>query len=68
MKVLFLTLSRINSIEEQSIYQDLLRKFRDEGHDVNIITPIERRFKKNTYLINEGNVKILNVKSPNIEK
>ncbi len=68
MKVLFLTLSRINSIEEQSIYQDLLRKFRDEGHDVNIITPIERRFNKNTNLINEGNVAILNVKTPNIQK
>ena len=68
MKVLFLTLSRINSIEEQSIYQDLLRKFRDEGHDVNIITPIERRFNKNTHLINEGNVTILNVKTPNIQK
>jgi glycosyltransferase involved in cell wall biosynthesis len=68
MKVLFLTLSRINSIEEQSIYQDLLRKFRDEGHDVNIITPIERRFNKNTHLIKEGNVTILNVKTPNIQK
>ena len=68
MKILFLTLSRINSIEEQSIYQDLLRKFRDEGHDVNIITPIERRFKKNTHIINEGNVIILNVKTPNIQK
>ena len=68
MKVLFLTLSRINSIEEQSIYQDLLRKFRDEGHEVNIITPIERRFNKNTHLIKEGNVTILNVKTPNIQK
>jgi glycosyltransferase involved in cell wall biosynthesis len=68
MKILFLTLSRINSIEEQSIYQDLLRKFRDEGHDVNIITPIERRFKKHTHLIKEGNVTILNVKTPNIQK
>jgi glycosyltransferase involved in cell wall biosynthesis len=68
MKILFLTLSRINSIEEQSIYQDLLRKFRDEGHDVNIITSIERRYKKNTHLINEGNVTILNVKTPNIQK
>jgi len=68
MKILFLTISRINSIEEQSIYQDLLRKFRDEGHDVNIITPIERRFNKNTHIINEGNVTILNVKTPNIQK
>jgi len=68
MTILFLTISRINSIEEQSIYQDLLRKFRDEGHDVNIITPIERRFNKNTHIINEGNVTILNVKTPNIQK
>jgi glycosyltransferase involved in cell wall biosynthesis len=68
MKILFLTLSRINSIEEQSIYKDLLRKFRDEGHYISIVSPIERRYNKKTNLINENNVTILNVWTPNIQK
>lgn len=68
MKVLFLTLSKINSIAEQSIYQDLLRKFRDEGHYIYIVSPIERRYNKKTNLVNEDKVTILNVWTPNIQK
>jgi len=68
MKVLFLTLSKINSIEEQSIYQDLLRKFRDEGHFIYIVSPIERRYNKKTHLVYEDKVTILNVWTPNIQK
>lgn len=66
--ILFLTLLNINSIEERGIYQDLLRKFRDEGHDVTIVTPVERRTKISTNLsVNEG-VKILQVGTFNIQK
>jgi glycosyltransferase involved in cell wall biosynthesis len=68
MKILFLTLSKINSIEEQSIYQDLLRKFRDEGHYIYIVSPLERRYNKQTNLIYEDKVTILNVWTPNIQK
>lgn len=68
MKILFLTLSRIKSIEEKSIYTDLLRKFRDEGHCISIVSPNERRYNKKTNLINENNVTILNVWTPNIQK
>ena len=39
MKILFLTLARIDSIEVQGIYPDLLRKFRDSGHEVTIVSP-----------------------------
>jgi len=68
MKVLFLTLSRVNSIEEQSIYQDLLRKFRDEGHYISIVSPLERRYNQKTNLIYEDKVTIVNVWTPNIQK
>jgi glycosyltransferase involved in cell wall biosynthesis len=68
MKVLFLTLSKINSIEEQSIYQDLLRKFKDEGHYIYIVSPLERRYNRKTNLIYEDKVTILNVWTPNIQK
>lgn len=68
MNILFITLARITNLEERSIYQDLLRKFRDERHTINIVSPIERRYNKKTSLIQDGNVTILNVKTPNIQK
>lgn len=68
MKVLFLTLSRINSIEERGIYTDLLRKFRDEGHDVTIVTPAERRLGIDTNIFEVDGVRVLQVKILNITK
>jgi glycosyltransferase involved in cell wall biosynthesis len=68
MKVLFLTLAKINNIESRGIYQDLLRKFRDEGHDITIICPNERKYKGNTYNSSYNNVTILNVWTTNFQK
>jgi glycosyltransferase involved in cell wall biosynthesis len=68
MNVLFLTLVEINSIEERGIYQDLLRKFRNEGHNVTILTPVERRKKIHTNLITKEGVTLLQVKTLNIQK
>lgn len=68
MNVIFLTLVRITDIEERGIYQDLMRKFRDEGHQVYIVTAAERRLGKQTSLVDSHGVKILNVKTLNIQK
>jgi glycosyltransferase involved in cell wall biosynthesis len=68
VNVLFLTIVKINSIEERGIYTDLLRKFRDEGHDVFVMTPTERRDKKATNLRRENNTVILQVKTFNLQK
>ena len=68
MKILFLTLARITSIEERGIYTDLIRKFRDEGHELFIGTPSERRFGERTKLIIEKSVNILQIKTLNIQK
>lgn len=68
MNILFLTLSNISDINERGIYQDLMRKFIREGHQVFIVSPSERRFNKSTQLINQGNAKILKVKTLNIQK
>ena len=68
MKIIFLTLAKINSIEVQGIYTDLLRKFRDNGHDLIIVSPTERKFKNKTNYFTEGKVKILNVWTTNIQK
>lgn len=68
MNIIFLTLVHISDIEVHGIYQDLLRKFRKEGHQVYIITPCERRLGLKTNLIESGGVHILNVKTLNIKK
>jgi glycosyltransferase involved in cell wall biosynthesis len=68
MKILFLTLARIDSIEVQGIYPDLLRKFRDNGHEVTIVSPTERKYGNKTKYIQEGGVRILNVWTTNIQK
>ena len=68
MNIIFITLSNINSIKDRGIYADLMRKFRDEGHQVHIISPIERRSGKDTHVIDTDGVKILKVKTLNIQK
>jgi len=68
MNVIFLTLVRISDIEERGIYQDLMPKFRDEGHQVYIVTAAERRLGQETLLVNSHGVKILNVKTLNVQK
>ena len=68
MNVVFLTLASIDSVEQRGIYQDLLRKFRDEGHDVTIVTPVERRQKISTNFKQKEGVSILQVKTFNIQK
>ncbi|MCJ8152370.1 glycosyltransferase family 4 protein [Chryseobacterium sp. SSA4.19] len=68
MEIIFLTLAEVNSVEERGIYQDLLRKFRDEGHGVTIVTPVERRRGISTNFIKKEGVSILQVKTLNIQK
>lgn len=68
MNIIFLTLARLSSIEERGIYQDLMRKFLDEGYDVYVVTACERRFGQETKLVEKKGVHILNVKTLNIQK
>lgn len=68
MNIIFITLSNINSIKDRGIYADLMRKFRDEGHQVHIVSPIERRYGQDTHVIDTDGVRILKVKTLNIQK
>ena len=68
MNVIFITLSNLNSIKERHIYTDLMREFRNKGHNVYIISPSERRMKTGTHIIDTDGVKILKVKTLNIQK
>ena len=68
MNVLFLTITRITDIGQSGIYTDLMKDFRDNGHQVYIVSPTERRYKQKTSLNVQNGVSILNVRSFNIQK
>ena len=68
MNILFLTITRFNDVEDKGIYTDLMRKFRDEGHNVYVVTPLERRYKQKTSLRENHGIYILGVQTLNIQK
>jgi len=68
MTILFLTLSRISDITHRGIYTDLMRKFRDEGHKVIIVSPTERRFGKATSIDTSNGITLLKVRTLNLQK
>ena len=67
MNVLFLTMLKMD-LNQRMLYTDLMRKFRDEGHDVYIVCPIERRECKLSYTSKENGVHTLFVKTLNVQK
>ncbi len=67
MKILFLTLFDINDANEHGIYQDLMRQFVTNGHQVYIVSPSERRTGLPTRII-DGECKILKVRIGNTQK
>lgn len=68
MNILFLTMSKMLSVEQRGIYTDLMRKFRNEGHMVYIVSPTERRDGRETCVIKEDGVHILSVRTLNVQK
>lgn len=69
MNILFLTMSTaVKNIQASGIYNDLMRKFRDEGHSVYMIYPNERRSGLPTTLVNENGVQCLGVRTLNVQK
>lgn len=68
MNLLFLTLLDFGSINERNLYTDLLREFKKNGHNLYIISPVERKRKITTYCKYEDNVTILKLKIGNMQK
>lgn len=69
MRVLFLTMSSgMENINTNGIYTDLMRKFRNEGHELYIIFPRERRLELPTEIRVDDHVHSLGVKTLNVTK
>ena len=68
MNILFISLLEFKSISERGIYTDLLRQFRSLGHQIYVISPVERRNGSDTAIIEEDNVRILRLSIGNFQK
>lgn len=66
MNILFITIGRMENIEDHTIYCDLLRCFRDHGHDVYTISPYEKNTGRETDYQYENGVHMLHVRTGNI--
>ena len=68
MNILFLTIGMLEDLTQNSLYPDLLREIKSHGHNVYAVSPLERRFNKETNLSTEAGIGILRVKIGNIKK
>ena len=68
MNILFLTTGRLNNIEDHGIYPDLLRAFREQGHQIYQVSAYERRTGQRTVYKEENGTYALRVKIGNITK
>lgn len=68
MVVLFLTLLNFETLQERNIYTDLLREFVNNGHSIYAISPVEKRKKQATHLVQENNSTILRLQIGNTQK
>lgn len=67
MNILFLTMStKLFDICVNSIYTDLMRKFRDEGHQIYIVAPFERKTGRKTELKSSNGIHTLGVTTLNV--
>lgn len=68
MNILFLTMFTISDVNASGIYTDLMRKFRDNDHNVYIVTPCQRREGLPTSILESGGIHVLRVKTLNVQK
>lgn len=68
MNILYLTMSQVTDVTQSDLHADFLRKFRDEGHDVYVVSPRERRLGLPTNLKDDHGIKNLGVRTLNVVK
>lgn len=66
MNILFMTIGKMDNIEDHTIYCDLLRCFRDAGHKVYTISPYEKVKGLKTKYEEKSGVDMLHVKTGNV--
>lgn len=67
MQILFLTVLSIKTLEERSIYTDLLREFRQHGHTLTVLSPCDEA-EPSTHTLAEDACRIIRVKTGKLQK
>lgn len=67
MNLLFLTMAKID-VNQRGLYNDLMRKFYKEGHNVYIVCPTERRDGEKTFVEKKERITTLYVRTLNVQK
>lgn len=68
MKILFLSIGQLKSLEQKGIYTDLLRQFVANDHIIYVVSPREKRLDLPTECIRKGSANFLWVRTGNITK
>lgn len=69
MNILFLTMSpQLLDVKASGIYNDLVRLFVSEGHDVFVMAPLERRNRRKTSMCDQCGVHVLEVWTLNVTR
>ena len=68
MNVLFLSMVKTSTLNGGGIYADLLSVFAENGHNVYVVTPVQRREGQATTLTHDGNAHFLTVRTGNLQK
>lgn len=65
MNILFLTLAEISDFNQTGIYPDLINEFADNGHNIYVVSPCEKKNKDRYKLIREkGNIHLISALIP----
>ena len=59
MNILFLTLTKLISIDTTMVYIDMLHSFAESGHSVYAVCPLETKDKKGNYIEHRGKIHLL---------
>ena len=65
MNILLVSITQMKDLQGSGIYQNLMREFRNQGHNVYVVTAFERRFHLETSLRQIDGIHILGVKTLN---
>lgn len=66
MRILFLTLMKIYSPDDEGIYMDLMKCFAKKGHQVHIISPLEKKEGGEEEIIKDSNISLVRCKTGNL--
>lgn len=65
MNILLVSITQMKDLQGASIYQNLMREFRDRGHNVFVVTAFERKFHLKTSIKEVDGIHVLGVKTLN---